>query len=100
MAQHTQRTVSVRGGKFSIQVVEGGSGDDLIFFHGEEGFTEWTPFLDRLAQHFHVYAASHPGMAGSQGLEQIDDLWDLVIFYEELLQELGINRAYAIGIEI
>ncbi len=79
-------TVPVRGDKFSIQMVEGGAGDSLIFLHGEDGLTEWTPFLDRLAQHFHVYAPAHPGQGGSRGLQHLDDLWDLMVFYEELMQ--------------
>ena len=93
MVEHNQRTVPVRGGRFNVRVVDGGAGDNLIYLHGEDGFTEWTPTLDQLARHFHVYAPSHPGVGGSQGLEHLDDLWDLVLFYEELMDALGIGRA-------
>lgn len=78
-------------------MVEGGSGEPLIFLHGEDGFTEWSPFLDLLAQHFHVYAPAQPGLGGSQGLEHLDDLWDLVLFYEELVQALGVGPVNAVG---
>ncbi len=94
---HNQLTVPVRDGKFRIRVVEGGTGDNLLYIHGEEGFPEWAPFLDRLAQHFHVYAPAHPGVSGSAGLEHLDDLWDLVLLYEELMQAIGIDRAYIVG---
>lgn len=97
MVEYRHVTVPVRNGKFQVQMVEGGVGDNLIFLHGEEGSREWTPFLDLLAQHFHVYAPAHPGQGGSQGLQHLDDLWDLIVFYEELIQALGIGRAYAIG---
>lgn len=97
MVDFQHRTVPVRDGKFRIHMVEGGSGDNLLFLHGEDGFTEWTPFLDQLARHFHVYAPAHPGMSGSQGLEHLDDLWDLVLFYEELVQTLGVRQARVIG---
>ena len=97
MVEYRHVTVPVRDGKFQVQVVEGGTGDSLIFLHGEDGLTEWTPFLDRLAQHFHVYAPAHPGQGGTQGLQHLDDLWDLVLFYEELMQALGLERAHAIG---
>jgi pimeloyl-ACP methyl ester carboxylesterase len=97
MVEYRHVTVPVRGDKFSVQMVEGGSGESLIFLHGEDGLTEWTPFLDRLAQHFHVYAPAHPGQGGSQGLQHLDDLWDLVIFYEELMQSLGLDRVHVIG---
>ena len=97
MVEYSHVTVPVRGGKFQVQMVEGGAGDNLIFLHGEDGATEWTPFLDLLAQHFHVYAPAHPGQGGSNGLQYLDDLWDLVVFYEELMQELGIDRVHAVG---
>lgn len=97
MAEHNQRMAPVRGGRFNVRVVDGGTGSNLIYLHGEDGFTEWTPVLDQLAQHFHVYAPSHPGVGGSQGLEHLDDLWDLVLFYEELMDALGIDRAHVIG---
>lgn len=97
MVEYSHVTVPVRGGKFQVQMVEGGAGDNLIFLHGEDGATEWTPFLDLLAQHFHVYAPAHPGQGGSNGLQYLDDLWDLMVFYEELMQELGIDRVHAVG---
>ena len=97
MVEYSHVTVPVRGGKFQVQMVEGGAGDNLIFLHGEDGATEWTPFLDLLAQHFHVYAPAHPGQGGSNGLQYLDDLWDLVVFYEELMQELGIDSVHAVG---
>ena len=97
MPVHTEITVPVRGGKFQIRLVEGGTGDSLLYLHGEDGFSGWTPFLDQLARRFHVFAPAHPGVAGSQGLEHLDDLWDLVLLYEELVQALGLDRIGAIG---
>ena len=97
MVEHVERVVSLRQGKFKVQLVEGGTGDNLLFLHGAGGFTGWTPFLDRLAQDYHVYAPAHPGMARSEGLEHLDDLWDLVVFYDDLAQELGLETTYIIG---
>ena len=97
MMEHNDFSVPVRKGKFQIRLVEGGTGDSLLYLHGEGGFHGWTPFLDRLAQHYHVYAPAHPGVAGSNGLEHLDHLWDLVLLYEELAQELGLERVSAIG---
>jgi pimeloyl-ACP methyl ester carboxylesterase len=97
MAQHREKTVPVRGGKFNTQLVEGGTGDSLLYLHGAGGFTGWTSFLDRLAQDYHVYVPAHPGVARSDGLEHLDDLWDLVLFYEELMQALGVEKAHVVG---
>jgi pimeloyl-ACP methyl ester carboxylesterase len=97
MVAHIERMVSVRGGMFSVQVAEGGSGDPLIFLHGAGGYVGWPDFLDRLAEKYHVYAPAHPGVSESTGLNHLDDLWDLVQFYEELLDALGIERCHVIG---
>ena len=97
MVEHRDFSVPVRGGKFQVRMVEGGEGDSLLYLHSEDGFPGWTPFLDRLAQRYHVYAPAHPGMAGSQGLERLDGLWDLVLLYDELAQELGLDQLSAIG---
>jgi len=97
MVQFVERMVPLRSGKFNVQLVEGGSGPNLLFLHGAGGFTGWAPYLDRLAQNYRVYAPAHPGIAGSEGLEHLDDLWDLMVFYEELLDELGLERTYVVG---
>lgn len=97
MAAHSERMVSVRNGMFSIQVAEGGAGPPLLFLHGAGGYVGWPDFLDRLAAHYHIYAPAHPGVAGSTGLNHLDDLWDLVQFYEELLDALGVAPCYVVG---
>jgi len=97
MTKYLERMVPFRQGKFQVQLVEGGDGPALLFLHGAGGFTGWAPFLDRLAEDYHVYAPAHPGVAASEGLEYLDDLWDLTLFYEELMQELGLEQAYIIG---
>ena len=97
MARHNDSSVSVRSDKFRVRLVEGGTGSSLLYLHGEDGFEGWTPFLDQLAQRFHVYAPAHPGVAGSLGLEHLNDLWDLVLLYEELIRALCLDRVGVIG---
>jgi len=71
MVQHTERTLSLRNGKFNVQLVEGGSGNSLVYLHGAGGYTGWAPFLDQLTEHYHIYAPAHPGVANSDGLEHL-----------------------------
>ena len=97
MARHEERMLSLRGGKFQVQLVGGGAGPNLLYLHGAGGYTGWTPFLDELAENYRVYAPAHPGVAGTLGLEHLDDLWDLTLFYEELMDGLGLSRAHVVG---
>ncbi len=91
-----QRTVSVRNGMFEVDVLEGGSGDPLLFLHGVAGL-EWTPLLERLSAGHEVVAPRTPGFGESTGTEKLDDLHDLVFFYFDLLDELGLSELPLVG---
>jgi pimeloyl-ACP methyl ester carboxylesterase len=44
-----------------------------------------------------VCAPAHPGVAGSSGIETLDDLLDLTLAYDELFTALGVERAHLVG---
>jgi len=96
MTQPSERTVELRGGQFKTRVLSAGAGEPVVFLHGAGGLF-WDPFLDRLAQRFTVVAPEHPGAGESQGLEHLDDLWDLVLYYDDLFEELGLSSARVVG---
>jgi pimeloyl-ACP methyl ester carboxylesterase len=88
--------LELRDGRFKIRVLQAGGGDPLIYLHGAGGLM-WEPLLDALAATHHVIAPEHPGAGESLGLEHVEDLWDLVLYYNELLDTLGIERATVVG---
>ena len=96
MTTPTEDIVELQGGKFKIRVLSAGSGDPLVFIHGAGGLF-WDPFLDTLSNSHRVVAPEHPGFGISQGLDHVQDVWDLVLYYNELLDALGIGRATVIG---
>lgn len=90
--------VPVRGGRFSVELRQDGSGPPLVFLHGAGGLPGWPPFLARLAEQYTVYAPSHPGWGGSTGIEELnDDIRDLAFFYLDFFDALGLDRAHVIG---
>ena len=92
-----EQTVAVRHGMFETKVRTDGSGDPLLFLHGAGGLRGWDPFLVELAKTFTVYAPSHPGFETSTGIEHVDDIIDLVVYYNDLLDALGLEAAYVVG---
>ncbi len=90
------RHVSVRGGNFSVEVLEGGSGSPLLYLHGWGGL-EWGPFLDRLATTHRVIAPRHPGYGETTGDEHLLDFHDLLIYYLDLLDTLGLQQIAVAG---
>jgi pimeloyl-ACP methyl ester carboxylesterase len=87
-------TISVRGKQ--IQLLRGGSGPPLLYFHDTFCYT-WMPAHDRLAAHYEVIVPLHPGCEGSDGFETIDTMEDLVFHYLDVCEALGIQRPVLLG---
>ena len=88
--------IELRDGRFKIRTLQAGSGDPLLFVHGAGGLF-WDPLVEALSSTHRVIAPEHPGAGDSQGLEHVEDLWDLVLYYNELLDHLGVERATIVG---
>jgi pimeloyl-ACP methyl ester carboxylesterase len=91
------RTIEIRGGAVTFKVLTAGRGAPLVYFHSYFERSAWSPFLDLLARSFSVYAPAHPGVAGSSGIETLDDLLDLTLAYDELFTALSVERAHLVG---
>lgn len=92
-----QQRVSVRDGRFQVRLFTAGSGRPVVFLHGADGLRIPHPFLDRLAAQFAVYAPEMPGFGESTGLDNLDDVIDLVIYHLDLLDALGLEQPVVIG---
>src|SRR5271163_2424701 len=88
---------NVRDGKFSVEVHTFGSGEPLLYLHGAGGLLGVDPFLEDLGNNFKVIAPHLPGYGESTGVEHIDDILDAILFYHQLLDELGVSSAHVVG---
>ena len=93
----THRTIEIRDGAVRFRVISGGTGAPLVYFHSFHERGGWSPFLDRLAERFTVYAPFHPGVQGSSGVEALDDVFDLTLAYDELLAALALPAPHLVG---
>lgn len=91
------RLVELRGGALTFRVLAAGRGHPVVYFHSVYEPADWPAFLDPLADRYAVTAPLHPGAGGSQGVETLDDVLDLVLSYEELLDALAITSAHLVG---
>jgi pimeloyl-ACP methyl ester carboxylesterase len=92
----SERIVELRDGKMVTRVLTAGEGPPLLFIHGAGGLV-WDPLLEGLASRFSVYAPEHPGSGQSVGLEELRDIWDLVLYYNDLLDALGLEAVTVVG---
>ncbi len=94
----TTRTVAVNGGRFQIELRQGGNGPPLVYLHGAGGLRGWPVYLEELSKHFTVYAPLHPGWGKSTGIEELDDdVRDLAFFSLDFLDAVGLERAHFVG---
>ena len=91
---YSENSVVVRGRQ--VRLLRGGSGLPLLYFHDTFCYT-WLPVHERLAAHYEVIIPIHPGCAGSDGLETIDTMEDLVFHSLDVCDALGIRRPVLLG---
>jgi len=98
MTEVTDRPVTVWQNKINANVKVGGSGSPVVFLHGAGGLF-WDEFLETLAGNHTIYAPEHPGTTAGDpdAVAHLDNLWDLVLYYDELLSGLGLRGVPVIG---
>ena len=79
------------------RVLEGGSGAPVVFFHGAGGLLADNPFLDQLAQRYHVFAPEWPGYGESTGEELLEDMLDFALHGWDVIDALGLSRPHLVG---
>ena len=82
------------------QLTKGGSGPPLLYLHSAAGETEWTELHEKLAARFTLYVPAHPGFALSEGLDKIDDVFDLAWHYVDLLDALELPEVPVVGFSL
>lgn len=94
----SERILEVWGGRLELTVQVAGEGPPLVYLHSAAGLA-WDPFLERLASDFTIYAPLVPGTTPGKpdAIRELDDLWDLVLVYEEAIRRLGLDGPVVIG---
>ncbi|MCD2147411.1 alpha/beta fold hydrolase [Gordonia paraffinivorans] len=85
--------VALTGNLSPNPVIAAGDGSPVVFLHGPFG-QEWPGFLEDLSATHRVFAPANPGAEEPADLELLDDLHDLVVYYDELFDELGLTEPF------
>ena len=91
-----EQNVELPGGFAPNPVLIKGEGAPVIYLHGPFG-QEWDGFLDDLATDRRVYAPAHAGAEETDDLQHLDGLSDLVLYYDDLFDRLGLDRVDLVG---
>jgi pimeloyl-ACP methyl ester carboxylesterase len=88
---------TVQTHRVPVRYYEGGKGQPLVFLHGAGGILPQDPFLDRLAQKFHVYAPLLPGYGDSQECSALRDMLDFTLHTSDVIDALGLSKPVLAG---
>jgi pimeloyl-ACP methyl ester carboxylesterase len=93
-----EEIISVGNGRVDMRVLVRGSGPPVVWLHPAGGFA-WNPFLESLAQERTVYAPLVPGTspADPNAIDEVRDLWELILLEQEALFALGLQGADLVG---
>ena len=91
---HTVK-VNVRG--IHVTVRKKGKGKPLLYLHGAYGYEGWPEFLDLFSESFTVFSPIQPGFLDAEGIEKINDIYDLVLFHLDLIESLDLKTPIILG---
>ena len=76
-----------------------GDGPPVVYLHGPWGRRADGEFLRLLADGHRVYAPKHPGTTASDpdAVSHIENWWDLILYYGELFDRLGLDETALVG---
>ena len=85
--------------KVATEVAIFGNGPPLVYLHGPWGLRHDHEFLELVAATHTVYAPSHPGtgVQDPEAVHQIDDWLDLIVYYGEVFDRLGLKSIVLAG---
>ena len=91
------RMLDLGEGRPRIEVLEAGDGVPLLFLHGAGGIAAWEGVLPLMSEKYHVHAPLLPGFGKSDGLDYIEDQFDLFFHGFDVIEALGLKLPYVVG---
>ena len=80
-----------------VRYLEGGKGTALFFLHGAGGATAADPFLNKLAEKYHVYAPLLPGYGDSEECPELRDMLDFTLHSWDVVDALKLKDPLLVG---
>lgn len=91
----TETFIEVSGVK--THVLEAGDGPPVLYLHGAGAPGVWNEWHDAIAAEHRLLAPSHPGFGDSDRPEWLQGIDDMVFFYLDFLDQLGLDRVSLVG---
>src|SRR5262249_10141005 len=89
-------TLKLSGGR-KVEVRRAGQGPTIVWLHGPHGLRKTDPFVAELARRHSVIAPVAPGFNDVDELDEIRDVHDLALHYDDIFEALGLDGISLIG---
>ncbi len=76
---------------------EGGTGPDVVWFHGIAGLADDEPALDALGRSCRVHAPVWPGYGEVENEGSVEDMLDFALLGWDIVDALGLGRPHLVG---
>lgn len=93
----TSRFITLAPSGRRIEIVEAGTGRDLLFLHGAGGHMPADPLIVALASQYRVVAPLLPGYGQSAGEDDLRDMLDVTLHALDVLQALKLEQPIVVG---
>ena len=88
--------LELSGGR-QVQVHRAGQGPTVVWLHGPHGVRKNDPVIAELAKHYSVVAPVAPGFNDVDELDEIRDVHDLALHYDDVLEALKLDDVVLVG---
>src|SRR5215831_3283467 len=88
--------LELSGGR-RVQVHRAGQGPTVVWLHGPHGVRKTDPVIAELAKRYSVVAPVAPGFNNVDELDEIRDVHDLALHYDDVLEALGLDGVALVG---
>src|SRR5712691_13421429 len=92
----SSETIDLSGGRKQL-VYRAGDGPPLVWLHSLYGVEADAPLIEALAQSHTVLAPLAPGFADLAELDDLRDIHDLALHYDDILDALDLEQAVVVG---
>jgi pimeloyl-ACP methyl ester carboxylesterase len=89
-------TIDLAGGRQPV-IYHAGEGPPLVWLHGLNGVEQDAAIVTALASKHHVIAPLAPGFNDLDELQDLRDIHDLALHYDDILDHLHLDQATLIG---
>src|SRR5262245_45709394 len=84
-------------GRRHVQVYRAGQGPKIVWLHGPHGVRKNDPVIAELAKRHSVIAPVAPGFNNVDELDEVRDVHDLALHYDDVFEALGLDGISLVG---